>query len=184
MFLLKMFFSEFSRPHNLLVFINPVGGKGRAKRIYSKKVAPIFELAGISSEVITTVRQNHARDTLREYDLSKVDGVVSIGGDGMFTEILHGLMARTLADNNIDQLTPETVLPRPSLRVGIIPAGMRLFGKEILDVQLFMLHLQGRRTQLLGPHLEQEMPPLLLYTSLSVRFFLHPCAICIFFGFR
>lgn len=33
---------EYCRPHNLLVFINPVGGKGKATQIYTKKVAPIF----------------------------------------------------------------------------------------------------------------------------------------------
>ncbi|ELT94980.1 hypothetical protein CAPTEDRAFT_146129 [Capitella teleta] len=114
---------EFCRPRNLLVFVNPVGGKGHATRIYSKRVAPIFELAGVSTEVVTTNHQNHARDTLRDYDLAKFDGIVSIGGDGMFTEIVHGLMARTLADSDVEQLTPETVLPQPTIRIGIIPAG-------------------------------------------------------------
>lgn len=52
-----------------------------------------------------------------------VSRVVSIGGDGMFTEIVHGLMARTLADNSIEHLTPETNLVQPAIRIGIIPAG-------------------------------------------------------------
>ena len=67
---------ELMRPRTLLVFINPVGGKGRGTRIYRDKVAPLLELAGITAEVVTTQRQNHARDTLHDYDLSKVDGWV------------------------------------------------------------------------------------------------------------
>lgn len=41
-----------SRPHRLLVFINPYGGKKKAKQIYHSSVAPLFELAGISSHVV------------------------------------------------------------------------------------------------------------------------------------
>lgn len=40
------------RPHRLLVFINPFGGKKKGKNIYYSLVAPLFELAGISSHVI------------------------------------------------------------------------------------------------------------------------------------
>uniref|UniRef100_A0A5F9CJK8 Ceramide kinase n=1 Tax=Oryctolagus cuniculus TaxID=9986 RepID=A0A5F9CJK8_RABIT len=39
-----------SRPKHLLVFINPFGGKGQGKRIYERKVAPLFTLAAISTE--------------------------------------------------------------------------------------------------------------------------------------
>lgn len=40
------------RPHRLLVFINPFGGKKKGREIYHSLVAPLFELAGISSHVI------------------------------------------------------------------------------------------------------------------------------------
>lgn len=40
------------RPHRLLVFINPFGGKKQARQIFHSLVAPLFELAGISSHVI------------------------------------------------------------------------------------------------------------------------------------
>ena len=67
-------YSEFGRPKSLLVFINPISGVKKAPKIYNDKIAPLFELAGISTEVITTQRQNHARDTVMEYDLTRFDG--------------------------------------------------------------------------------------------------------------
>lgn len=42
-----------NRPKSLLVFINPFGGKKRAKKVFDEKVAGIFDLAGITSHVIS-----------------------------------------------------------------------------------------------------------------------------------
>ncbi|XP_037551991.1 ceramide kinase [Nematolebias whitei] len=112
------------RPKSLLVYINPYGGKQRGERIYEQKVAPVFRRAGIFTDVIVTERANHARDHLKtEADLDKYDGVVCVGGDGMFSEILHGLVTRTQTDHNVDQNQTEAELVPCSLRIGIIPAG-------------------------------------------------------------
>lgn len=40
------------RPKNLLVFVNPLGGKGAGIRVYEKLVAPLFRLASIHADVI------------------------------------------------------------------------------------------------------------------------------------
>uniref|UniRef100_A0A8C7XL58 Ceramide kinase n=1 Tax=Oryzias sinensis TaxID=183150 RepID=A0A8C7XL58_9TELE len=113
-----------NRPKRLLVYINPFGGKRRGKRIYEEKVAPVFQQAGISADVIVTERANHARDHLTtEANLQQYDGVVCVGGDGMFSEILHGLVARTQNDNKVDQNRPGAELKPCMLRIGIIPAG-------------------------------------------------------------
>lgn len=40
------------RPKHLLVFINPFGGKGQGKQIYERKVAPLFSLASITTDII------------------------------------------------------------------------------------------------------------------------------------
>uniref|UniRef100_A0A3P9MXN8 Ceramide kinase n=2 Tax=Poecilia reticulata TaxID=8081 RepID=A0A3P9MXN8_POERE len=113
-----------ARPRNLLVYINPYGGKRQGKRIYEQKVAPLFAKAEISTHVIVTDYANHARDHLKtDADLSKVDGVVCVGGDGMFSEIIHGLVWRTQIDNGVDPNCPDEDLSPCSLRIGIIPAG-------------------------------------------------------------
>ncbi|XP_042367596.1 ceramide kinase [Plectropomus leopardus] len=113
-----------NRPKSLLVYINPYGGKRRGKRIYEQKVAPLFRRACISADVIVTERANHARDHLKtEANLDKYDGVVCVGGDGMFSEILHGLVTRTQTDNGVDQNQPDAELVPCSLHIGIIPAG-------------------------------------------------------------
>nr|XP_023685989.1 ceramide kinase isoform X3 [Paramormyrops kingsleyae] len=113
-----------SRPKRLLVYINPYGGKRQGKRIYEQKVAPLFARASISTEVIVTERANHARDHLNtEADLRRYSGVVCVGGDGMFSEVIHGLLARTQRDAGVDQNCAEESLVPCTLRVGIIPAG-------------------------------------------------------------
>ncbi|XP_067347054.1 ceramide kinase isoform X1 [Channa argus] len=113
-----------NRPKSLLVYINPYGGKQRGKNIYEQKVAPLFRLACISADVIVTEYANHARDHLKmEANLDKYDGVLCVGGDGMFSEILHGLVTRTQTDHGVDQNQPDAGLVACSLRIGIIPAG-------------------------------------------------------------
>ncbi|CAN9508287.1 unnamed protein product [Ophioblennius macclurei] len=113
-----------NRPKSLLVYINPYGGKRRGKQIFEQKVAPLFRRAGISTHVIVTERANHARDHLTtEANLHEYDGVVCVGGDGMFSEILHGLVTRTQMDHSVDQNQPDAQLVQCSLRIGIIPAG-------------------------------------------------------------
>uniref|UniRef100_A0A1I7SAB0 DAGKc domain-containing protein n=1 Tax=Bursaphelenchus xylophilus TaxID=6326 RepID=A0A1I7SAB0_BURXY len=126
--LLKKPLSELSeRPKNIIVFINPYGGKGKAKQIYDKQVEPILELVGVNREVILTQRADHARDTIKELGIDSwgsIDGVVSVGGDGLFNEVLYSSIIRTQSENgkdindvNVDKLVT------PRFRFGIIGAG-------------------------------------------------------------
>jgi len=68
--------AEFGRPRSLLVFINPVAGRGRSTRIYREKVASLFELARIATEVIVTEKRHHAQNVLQEIELEQFDGLV------------------------------------------------------------------------------------------------------------
>jgi len=59
------------------VFVNPVSGRGRSTRIYREKVAPLFELARVATEVVVTEKRHHAQNVLQEIDLEQYDGLVS-----------------------------------------------------------------------------------------------------------
>ena len=43
-----------SSPKHLLVFVNPYGGHGRALKIWKQEIVPVFQLAGLTSEVTFT----------------------------------------------------------------------------------------------------------------------------------
>lgn len=49
--------------------------------------------------------------------------VVCVGGDGMFSEILHGLIGRTQQEAGLCENDPTVTLQPCPLHIGIIPAG-------------------------------------------------------------
>lgn len=117
-------FLDKNRPKNLLVFVNPYGGNGNASMIFEEKVKPIFELAKIKYVKLETERKDHARDILRKaLDLNFYDGIVCVGGDGMFTEVMNSVILSTQEANEIDVNLPDQQLIKPSIPLGIVPAG-------------------------------------------------------------
>ena len=115
--------SSVSRPKSLLVFINPFGGKGQALKIFNTTVAPLGRAAGVKYKVIVTERANHARDMLRSDPLEGIDGVVCVGGDGMFSELFNGLLLRSMDENSEPQENGREEIRAPKIRVGLIPGG-------------------------------------------------------------
>ena len=108
------------------MFINPFGGKRKAPEIYRQRVEPILRLAGINYTVVLTQRANHARDLLLDVestDLSDYHGFICVGGDGMFAELLNGIIIRRQIQERVDYDSPEVKLSRPVIPVGVIPAG-------------------------------------------------------------
>lgn len=71
-----------------------------AKKIgtgYCVQVELILAMADINCEVVMTQRANHAFDELKQLVDSKwnsIDGVVSVGGDGLFNECLSAIVCR------------------------------------------------------------------------------------------
>lgn len=51
------------------------------------------------------------------------DRVVCVGGDGTFSEILHGLIGRTQQEAGLNENDPAVTLQPCPLHIGIIPAG-------------------------------------------------------------
>lgn len=105
-------------PRKLLIFINPFGGKGQAVTLWNSTVQPLFKTFHIESKIIITERANHARDYLQDVGnpLEIYDGIICIGGDGMFSEIFNGVLMRS---GFMEESGSSFIKPR----VGIIPGG-------------------------------------------------------------
>ncbi|XP_052257230.1 sphingosine kinase A-like isoform X4 [Dreissena polymorpha] len=111
------------RPKRLLVLINPISGFSRGEKNYKNICAPIFEEAGIQTDVIVTARAHHTEDILSTYDLSSIDGITLVGGDGLFHEAANGIVRRMAVEtgsdiNNLEFSPMEFTIP-----MALIPCG-------------------------------------------------------------
>ncbi|OIT19668.1 PREDICTED: ceramide kinase isoform X1 [Nicotiana attenuata] len=83
-----------ARPKNLMVFVHPKSGKGLGCKVW-ETVAPTFSQAKVKTKVTVTERAGQALDimsSITNKELRSYDGVVAVGGDGFFNEILNGLL--------------------------------------------------------------------------------------------
>ncbi|XP_078162813.1 diacylglycerol kinase family protein isoform X2 [Carex rostrata] len=86
--------NQYKRPKKLLVLVHPLCGKRKGVKTW-EMVAPIFCRAKVETKVIMTERAGHAYDvvsTLPDRELRSLDGIVTVGGDGLFNEVLNGLL--------------------------------------------------------------------------------------------
>ncbi|KAL9848039.1 ceramide kinase-like protein [Geothlypis trichas] len=111
-----------NRPKSLKVFVNPSSHKREATNIYYEKVAPLFKLADIKTDVTVTEYEGHALSVLKECELQAFDGVVCVGGDGSVSEVAHGLLLRAQIDAGKDTKYVSKPVRAP-VPLGVIPAG-------------------------------------------------------------
>ncbi|XP_055331818.1 ceramide kinase-like [Paramacrobiotus metropolitanus] len=109
------------RPKRLLFFVNPISGNGGAVRVMTKIISPILTGCGISYDFIVTTHQGHAKEWIVQQDphLQPYDGIIAVGGDGIFNEIMEGVLLRA----QVNELRPCSSLMAPAVRIGLIPAG-------------------------------------------------------------
>jgi ceramide kinase len=128
-----------TRPHRILLILNPNAGSGAARSQYRTILQPLLAKAGISAKVVETERAGHATQIVLDALLPhgsrtnnnelEYDGIVAVGGDGIFHEILNGLLE---AQSN-NQAASSTQTPPSyhirhadklsSLRLAHIPCG-------------------------------------------------------------
>ncbi|KAK0082605.1 hypothetical protein PV325_010108 [Microctonus aethiopoides] len=96
----------------LLVLLNPKSGPGRGREIFQRRIHPILTEAEKPCDVHITKHSNYARDFIRTRDIHQWSGILSIGGDGIFFEVLNGIFER------LDWAEVLNDLP-----LGIIPCG-------------------------------------------------------------
>jgi len=107
------------RPKNLLVFVNPYGGSKRAMSVYEHNVLPILEKAHIRYSMHMTQYRGHAKqlmEGLTEKELEELDGIVAVGGDGLFHELVNALLGM-YSDTRFTSRHIEKI------KLGHIPAG-------------------------------------------------------------
>ncbi|XP_053394530.1 ceramide kinase 1-like [Mercenaria mercenaria] len=111
------------KPKRLLVLINPVSGRSKGRTVYEQKVAPIFREAGIDTDVIVTEKAHHTEEILSTYDIKSINGLVLVGGDGLYHEAVNGLMRKLASEQGLNVDDPDETLPSIDLPMGLIPCG-------------------------------------------------------------
>ncbi|CAN8244657.1 unnamed protein product [Cochlearia groenlandica] len=89
---------QVGRPRSLLVFVHPRSGKGNGSKIW-ETVSKVFIRAKVNTKVIVTERAGHAFDvmaSIQSKELRSYDGIIAVGGDGFFNEILNGYLLSRL----------------------------------------------------------------------------------------
>lgn len=99
-----------AQPRHITVILNPIAGKRKSKKLYSKWVEPLLNLSGIKVSLIETEKPNQAYDLMKI--MSNCDGVAIVGGDGTVNEALNGLLHR-----------PDAPKAAQNLPIAIIPTG-------------------------------------------------------------
>ncbi|EIW85152.1 hypothetical protein CONPUDRAFT_79840 [Coniophora puteana RWD-64-598 SS2] len=107
--LMELAYAGVHRNRYLRVIINPFGGPGKAKSIYTKKVEPILAAGGCSLDVTYTTHRYHAQELARDISL-KYDAVIVVSGDGVVHEVINGLAQH----NNPEKAFCIPVVPIPA----------------------------------------------------------------------
>lgn len=114
---------DVKRPKRLLVVINPDSGKRKGEKVYKKYAAPLFKMCNIQTHIVVTPRPSEMREMLMSMDLSEIDGIVVVGGDGWYCECMTGLILAEQEKAGINTDDTESILRQCPVPVGIIPAG-------------------------------------------------------------
>ncbi|GAA5961165.1 hypothetical protein JCM3765_001250 [Sporobolomyces pararoseus] len=82
------------RDRKFHVIVNPIGGKGLAKKAWESSVKPVLDAAKVTYQLTYTGPKgspSHAFKLGQSHDSSAFDALISISGDGIVHELLNGL---------------------------------------------------------------------------------------------
>jgi sphingosine kinase len=84
---IQQFLDISGRPKRLFVIVNPFGGDGIGKKVFARTVEPLLKAAGVNIIMQETQFQGHAKDLAKSFNLSEIDGIVCVSGDGVLVEV-------------------------------------------------------------------------------------------------
>ena len=90
-----------------ILAVNPHSGKRQSAEILGL-IKPVFDSKGAELSIIETAFPGHARELAARLELDDYDGLLVLGGDGTFHEVVNGILERR----------DGRVLP-----IGLIPGG-------------------------------------------------------------
>lgn len=102
-------------PRRMLVYVNPVSGRGNGPTLFMSRCAGMLADAGISVRLVCTERAGQSAAEIADMpadEIARLEGIIAVGGDGALAEVLAGVMARH---------DWRTVAART--RLGVLPAG-------------------------------------------------------------
>lgn len=99
----------------VLVLVNPYGGDGKALNIWKLLMIPSFQKFNIKYECILTSTPTDAYDKMISYKIESFQRIVIVSGDGMFHQVINGLLDRFKGDvvelRNFVNSTPLCIIP-------------------------------------------------------------------------
>lgn len=102
----------------VVLVYNPFGGRKRAQKLADELVIPTLKEAGIEVVIHKTMHAGHEAELGRSVDLTGIDALLAMGGDGTCSQLLSGFLTRT------DQ---------PTCALGFLPAGTgNTYMREVL----------------------------------------------------
>jgi len=101
-----------ARRRRALVLLNPKSGSGNAREVFNMHVAPVLNEAEVPYELFVTKHSNYAIEFMSTRRMDDWCSIIAVGGDGLFHEIINGLLRREDWAKVLD-----------SIALGIIPCG-------------------------------------------------------------
>ncbi|XP_056000678.1 uncharacterized protein LOC125670092 [Ostrea edulis] len=117
--------NETKRPKRVLVMINPIGGNGTAKKDFKDIIEPVFRLSRISMKTILSEHHRHLIDVANTYDFTNTDGIVLLGGDATYHEVLNVLTRKRQEEQGVDINDQNAALSPLNIPIALIPTGSR-----------------------------------------------------------
>lgn len=108
--LLERAYGKAQRRKRIKLLINPFGGKGKAAKLYTQQIEPVFAAAKCEVDVERTAYRGHAVEIAEKLDIDAFDVLASASGDGLPHECINGLARK---ENAAEALRKVAIVQLP-----------------------------------------------------------------------